>query len=85
MCGSAVLNLQSSSANRSLRSTELPLRVKKSIEGVLENEIRRSNLRTDYGGECTSNEFSPFCFEHGIKRELNFAYMLQQNCVVERD
>ncbi|KAK6777848.1 hypothetical protein RDI58_024566 [Solanum bulbocastanum] len=41
-------------------------------------------LRTDRGGEFTSNEFNDFCVENGIKRQLTAAYTRQQNNVAER-
>jgi transposase InsO family protein len=41
-------------------------------------------LRTDNGGEYTSIDFSDFCKEAGIKRELTVPYNPQQNGVVER-
>lgn len=41
-------------------------------------------LRTDRGGEFTSNEFNHFCGLNGIKRQLTAAYTPQQNGAVER-
>nr|GFA00891.1 zinc finger, CCHC-type [Tanacetum cinerariifolium] len=41
-------------------------------------------LRTDRGGEFTSNEFNQFCKENGIARQLTAPYSPQQNGVVER-
>ena len=41
-------------------------------------------LRTDRGGEFTSNEFKEFCNSHGIKKELTTTYTPQQNEVAER-
>ncbi|KAI5323652.1 hypothetical protein L3X38_032724 [Prunus dulcis] len=41
-------------------------------------------LRTDRGGEFTSNEFSEYCKSNGIKRELTARYTPQQNGVAER-
>jgi hypothetical protein len=41
-------------------------------------------LRTDRGGEYTSNEFNEFCKTQGIKRQLTAAYTPQQNGVSER-
>ncbi|TQE03722.1 hypothetical protein C1H46_010696 [Malus baccata] len=41
-------------------------------------------LRTDRGGEFTSHEFTNFCNENGIHRQLTAAYTPQQNGVAER-
>ncbi|BBH02600.1 ADP glucose pyrophosphorylase large subunit 1 [Prunus dulcis] len=41
-------------------------------------------LRTDRGGEFTSNDFVHFCEKNGIHRQLTAAYSPQQNGVVER-
>ena len=41
-------------------------------------------LRSDNGGEYTSNDFKDFCAREGIKRELTVPYNLQQNGVAER-
>jgi len=41
-------------------------------------------LRSDNGGEYTSNEFKNFCIQEGIKRELKVPYNPQKNGVVER-
>nr|GEX60086.1 zinc finger, CCHC-type [Tanacetum cinerariifolium] len=41
-------------------------------------------LRTDRGGEFTSNEFMQYCKENGIARQLTAPYSPQQNGVVER-
>eukprot|EP01018_Ginkgo_biloba_P029752 Gb_40566 [translate_table: standard] len=41
-------------------------------------------LRTNRGGEFTSREFSDYCNNHGIKRQLTAAYTPQQNGVAER-
>ena len=40
-------------------------------------------LRTDHGGEFTTNEFNSFCKKHGIKRELPVRHTPQQNGVAE--
>lgn len=40
-------------------------------------------LRTDRGGEFTSNEFKEYCRENGIKRQLTTVYTPQQNGVAE--
>jgi hypothetical protein len=41
-------------------------------------------LRTDRGGEINSHEFSKFCDDCGIQRQLTAAYTPQQNGVLER-
>lgn len=41
-------------------------------------------LRTDRGGEFTSQEFTHFCDENDIQRKLTAAYTPQQNGVAER-
>lgn len=41
-------------------------------------------LRTDRGGEYTSHEFSDYCKEQGIRRQLTTAYTPQQNGIAER-
>lgn len=41
-------------------------------------------LRTDKGGEFTSNAFCDFCNLHGIKRQLTTAYTSLQTGVSER-
>ncbi|CAL2255657.1 unnamed protein product [Prunus armeniaca] len=42
------------------------------------------SLRTDRGGEFTSQEFINFCTVNGIQRQLTAAYTPQQNGVAER-
>jgi transposase InsO family protein len=58
----------------------------KTYKALVENEsgCMIKCLRTDRGGEYTSNEFSDFCNIHGIKRQLTTAYTPQQNGVSER-
>jgi transposase InsO family protein len=41
-------------------------------------------LRSDNGGEYTSNDFKSFCTHAGIKREQTIPHNPQQNGVVER-
>ena len=41
-------------------------------------------LRSDKGGDFTSEEFTEFCISQGIKRHLNATYSPKQNGVVER-
>jgi transposase InsO family protein len=41
-------------------------------------------LRSDNGGEYTSNDFKDFCNEAGINSELTISYNPRQNGVAER-
>jgi transposase InsO family protein len=50
----------------------------------LESEKKIKCLRTDNGGEYTSDEFDNFCQHEGIKRQFTTAYTPQQNGVAER-
>nr|GFC37956.1 zinc finger, CCHC-type [Tanacetum cinerariifolium] len=50
----------------------------------MELRIRIRMVRTDRGGEFTSNEFTKYCKEKGIARQLTAPYSPQQNGVVER-
>nr|GEY31358.1 zinc finger, CCHC-type [Tanacetum cinerariifolium] len=50
----------------------------------MEMRIKLRMLRTDRGGEITSNEFTKYCKENGIARQLTAPYSPQQNGVVER-
>jgi len=52
------------------------------IEKEIGTSIRA--LRTDRGGEFTSNKFSEFCTTNGIHRQLTAAFTPQQNGVAER-
>eukprot|EP00253_Pinus_taeda_P030327 PITA_30327 len=47
----------------------------KSFKTLVENESNHKikSLRSDRGGEFTSNEFFDFCEEHGIRREFSTA------------
>ena len=58
----------------------------KSYKALVEKEVGNpiKVLRTDRGGEYNSHEFSNFCENHGIKRQLTAAYTPQQNGVCER-
>ena len=58
----------------------------KEFKALIENhsERRIKTLRSDNGGEYTSNEFEAFCKEYGIKREITTPYNPQHNGVVER-
>lgn len=57
-------------------------RFKNRVEG--EGKYKLKMLRTDRGGEFTSNEFTDFYNQEGIKRQLTAPYSPQQNGVVER-
>nr|GEW65176.1 zinc finger, CCHC-type [Tanacetum cinerariifolium] len=50
----------------------------------MEMRMKLRMLSTDRGGEFTSNEFTKFCKENGIARQLIAPYSPQQNGVVER-
>jgi transposase InsO family protein len=52
------------------------------VENLSERKIKI--LRSDNGGEYTSNEFGSFCRDVEIKRELTTPYNPQQNGVAER-
>ncbi|KAE8732649.1 hypothetical protein F3Y22_tig00001818pilonHSYRG00071 [Hibiscus syriacus] len=58
----------------------------KRFKAIVEKEVGHSIqvLRTDHGGEYNSHDFTQFCEEHGIKRQLTAAYTPQQNGVSER-
>ena len=58
----------------------------KRFKAVIEKEsgYEIKSLRTDRGGEFTSNEFKSLCELHGIRRFLTVAGSPQQNGVVER-
>lgn len=58
----------------------------KFFKANVEKEIRTSItcLRTDQGGEFTSNEFGEFCKTHGITRQLTASFTPQQNGATER-
>jgi len=58
----------------------------KEYKETIEKELRTTlkMLRTDRGGEFTSNEFTQYCKENDIARQLTAPYSPQQNGVVER-
>ena len=58
----------------------------KRFKELVEKETRATikTLRTDRGGEFTSQGFRSFCDENGINRHLTAPYSPQQNGVVER-
>ena len=59
----------------------------KEFKALVENlygKKKIKTLRSDNGGEFTSNEFKDFCKEVGIKRELTTPCNPKQNGVEER-
>nr|GFC19720.1 zinc finger, CCHC-type [Tanacetum cinerariifolium] len=50
----------------------------------MEMGMKLRMLRTNRGGEFTSNEFTKYCKKNGIARQLTTRYSPQQNGVVER-
>nr|GEU79728.1 zinc finger, CCHC-type [Tanacetum cinerariifolium] len=50
----------------------------------MEMRMKLRMLRIDKGGEFTSNEFTKYCKENGIARQLTAPYSPQQNGAVER-
>ncbi|CAH9095067.1 unnamed protein product [Cuscuta epithymum] len=58
----------------------------KKFKALVENQTGKSvkALRTDRGGEFSSNAFTEFCDEHGIRREFTAPYTPEQNGVAER-
>ena len=53
------------------------------VENLYEKNIKP--LRSENGGEFTSNEFKDICKEVGIKREVTTPYNYQHNGVEERN
>jgi hypothetical protein len=62
------------------------LSIFKSFKAAVENQFSTQIkfLRTDCGGEYTSNEFTAFCSSSGITHQLSCPHTLQQNGIVER-
>ena len=50
----------------------------------VEKEVKIKCIRSDRGGEFTSDEFKNLCDKSGIKKQLTTPYTPQQNDVVER-
>ena len=50
----------------------------------IEKGVKIKALRSDRGGEFTSQDFPSYCLDHGIKRKLIAPYSPKHNEVVER-
>ena len=53
---------------------------------LVKNQVgsKIKTLRTDAGGEYTSNHCKYFCLDHGNQHQLSCCYTSQQNGVAER-
>jgi hypothetical protein len=49
-----------------------------------ESGHKLSMLRTDKGGDFTSKQFTEYCVQEGVQRQLTVPYFPQQNGVIER-
>lgn len=69
-----------------LKEKSAALTVFKQFKSLVENERKCKivTIRSDRGGEYTSNSFQEFCREHGIHHQLTTSYTPQQNGIVER-
>nr|GEW28280.1 zinc finger, CCHC-type [Tanacetum cinerariifolium] len=69
-----------------LKSKDKALETFKEFKLKVENEVGKKlkSFRTDRGGEFTSREFTCYCKENGILRQLTAPYSPQQNGIVER-
>jgi transposase InsO family protein len=69
-----------------LRNKSDTLSVFKKFKALVELQsgYKLKKLRSDRGGEYTSNEFQEFCVKQGMERQLTIAYSPQQNGVAER-
>ena len=58
----------------------------KFFKAIVENQLdfKIKVLRTDNGGEFTSNAFKNFCSTHGLTHQFSCPHTPQQNGVVER-
>lgn len=52
------------------------------VEKEVESSIK--GLRIDRGGEFTPQDFTKFCSDNGIRRQLTTTYTSQQNGIAER-
>jgi transposase InsO family protein len=69
-----------------LKSKSEVLNTFKHFKATVENQLSKQIkfLRTDYGGEYTSNAFTDFCSTHGITHQFSCPHTPQQNGIVER-
>jgi transposase InsO family protein len=69
-----------------LKSKSEVLNTFKHFKATVENQFSKQIkfLRTDCGGEYTSNFFTEFCSTHGITHKFSCPHTLQQNGIVER-
>lgn len=69
-----------------LKTKSQAIEVFKEFKSLVENEYncKIKCLRSDRGGEFTSQEFVQFCTSEGIKRQLTAPYTPQHNGMVER-
>ncbi|GJZ66163.1 zinc finger, CCHC-type containing protein [Tanacetum coccineum] len=69
-----------------LKSKDEAFETFKEFKLKVENEVGKKlrSFRTDRGGEFTSREFTRYCKENGILRQLTAPYSPQQNGIVER-
>nr|GEY67742.1 ribonuclease H-like domain, reverse transcriptase, RNA-dependent DNA polymerase [Tanacetum cinerariifolium] len=69
-----------------LKSKDEAFKTFKEFKLKVENEVGKKlkSFKTDRGGEFTSREFTRYCKENGILRQLTSPYSPQQNGIVER-
>ena len=60
------------------------VKLMETYSGQKVKNLNIKTLRSDNGGEYTSNEFDTFCKEHGIQRQFSNSYSPEQNGVAER-
>ncbi|KAM1263424.1 hypothetical protein ACFX2G_029042 [Malus domestica] len=69
-----------------LKEKSAALRIFKEFKALTEAESNHKlvAVRSDRGGEYTSNAFQAYCKEQGIRHQLTAAYTPQQNGIAER-
>nr|GFA12573.1 zinc finger, CCHC-type [Tanacetum cinerariifolium] len=69
-----------------LKSKDEAFETFKQFKLKVENEVRKKlkSFRTEKGGKFTSMEFTRYCKENGILRQLTAPYSPQQNGIVKR-